>query len=135
MCSYVQRPYTTGTTNYNPFLQTPIRDRVACASGSAEPYVIPIAGESAYLDLTALSLQLIILVILLVGAPFLYARRIFSKKLLVGSLSAGILYCLFLILATVDHKGKGLIISIFVTSTAALFVVGLLISRQYKSNN
>ena len=132
MCSYADRPYTTGTANYNIFLQTPIRDKVACPSGSAESYVIPIANGSAYLDLSALSLQLIILAILLVGSPVLYLRKIFSQTLYVLLLCLGMLYGLILILASLNHMGSEVVVFIFGASIIAFAAVGLYISQLLK---
>ena len=133
MCSYSERPYTTGTTNYNLFLQTPIRDKVVCPSGSAEFHVVPIAGGGAYLDLLALSLQLIVLAALLVGAPLLYMRKMFSKKWLVAPLSAGILYGIFLLLATINHVGRELVLAIFVIAILLLATAGFFLLRHRAS--
>lgn len=130
MCMYADHPYTTGiairadkplTIVQGYVLTTPIRDRVACDSGPAQPHVVLIGNEtqSVYLDLYIVAIQLALLFALLVIAPLLILRKLRSRILAAGFSIFGILFASLIIYTTTNHLGwqliaPGMVLSVFI---------------------
>lgn len=133
MCSYSDHPYTTGvavsadqpsTLFYGYMLTTPIRDKVACQSGAAEPHVILLqSGDaSAYLDLYVVTVHLILLAALFIGLPLLLLYKVKSLKLAMLSSLGGVLFAATIISAAFDHDGHQLVIPGMILCTLFLLI-------------
>jgi len=133
MCSYADQPYTTGIAVYadQPLtvlegyvFATPIRDRVVCMSGPAEPHVVLIGNDSlsAYLDLYVVSIQVILLAVLLIGLPIFFIQKLKMRKQAITSTVLGILFSALIIYATTNHVGWQLILPWMILISLSMLV-------------